>query len=613
MSWFLNHTSPATKASVPRTNRIMDSQNGLNRLQTGKYSTFLHLILLAVVTETLFLHYKTTSQSDELRLQIGDLQRDQVSLLKKVSRSEFEEKHGYTQLMRDIDRKIHARIKRGITGNKQYVLRNLNALRLQTSRFMNEGRRLMTLINGDLVGKESCRNVTLACEKGERGARGKAGPRGYKGDKGDKGRKGDRGVAGLRGQRGPDGMIGQKGQKGDRGLQGKSLQKPKIVTKIETRLIHSESRNLSLFCEANGYPTPTVRWEIDKRKLNSRYTFPVKGGLSISNINKSDEGRLQCIAENILGKDAIETNLIVHTKPKVRLIASRVSSPGGIPLTILCNAEGKPYPTLKWKRGFGQLAAQQVPSKDNKSLTLRFKELAVSDTGYYVCEAQNYVGRSEGLLLLTVVEKRDCSGYKENGKSGVYSINPDGQKFFRVYCDMETNGGGWTVIQRRADGSVDFFRNWNDYKLGFGNVENEFWLGNDKIHRLTKRKNMMIRFDLEDFNGKKAFAEYNLFYVDGEGDNYKVHIGSYSGTGGDSFSFANGMQFSTKDRDHDTYHTSCAREFHGAWWYSNCHDSNLNGKYLNGPHTSYANGVNWELFKGYHYSLKKTEMKIRVA
>ena len=87
---------------------------------------------------------------------------------------------------------------------------------------------------------------------------------------------------------------------------------------------------------------------------------------------------------------------------------------------------------------------------------------------------------------------------------------------------------------------------------------------------------MVIRFDLEDDNGNKAYEEYKSASIDGEDDSYRVHVSSYSGTAGDSFSLENGMQFSTKNRDHDTYDKNCATEFHGAWWYKQCHYSNLN-------------------------------------
>ena len=77
--------------------------------------------------------------------------------------------------------------------------------------------------------------------------------------------------------------------------------------------------------------------------------------------------------------------------------------------------------------------------------------------------------------------------YTGSEKSGVYNINSDGRLLFKVFCDMDASNGGWTVIQRRADGSVDFSITWADYKFGFGSLNNEFWLGNEKIHQLTKR------------------------------------------------------------------------------------------------------------------------------
>ena len=571
-----------------------------HRAITTKYPTVMYFILIGVVCETLLLHYNTKLQSNELISRILNLEKQHGLTLMKLSRVRSlasNEKQGHKVIVTNFHRSIQHRVRRGVEERTKPVFRALNALRLQ----------ILHLANRNTASKDICKNATLVCEKGERGPRGKSGPRGYKGDKGA---KGDRGVTGPKGHKGADVMIGQKGQKGDRGPRGRSLETPKVVTNLSKEVIKQESSNLTLFCEATGNPTPTVRWEVDKRKVDSRYTFPVKGGLSISNINRSDEGRLQCIAENILGNDAIETNLVVHSKPNVILSSSRVISTEGMPLNIVCNADGKPYPTLKWKRGYGQLAAQQVLSIDRRNLTLIFRNPTLSDTGYYLCEANSYVGRSERSLFLTI-EAMDCSSYKGQGRSGSYTINPDGKQFFRVYCDMETNGGGWTVIQRRADGSVDFFKNWNDYKLGFGNIENEFWLGNDKIHRLTKRKNMMIRFDLEDTSGEKAYAEYNLFYIDGEKDNYKVHVGSYSGTAGDSFAYHNGGKFSTKDRDRDFKSGSCAAQYQGAWWYKSCHQSNLNGRYLFGPHGATATGVNWYHFKGHNHSLKRTEMKIR--
>ena len=209
---------------------------------------------------------------------------------------------------------------------------------------------------------------------------------------------------------------------------------------------------------------------------------------------------------------------------------------------------------------------------------------------------------------------RTCKETLDQGftESGVYTIDPDdGYGPFEVYCDMETDGGGWAVFQRREDGSVDFYRDWVDYKNGFGDLKKEFWLGLDKISRLTKESPQTIRFDLSDFDGNSRYAQYKTFEVGNEASGYVLNIGSYSGNAGDSFTFQNGMKFSTRDKEQDTNPLNCAVLYKGAWWYSNCHYSNLNGFYRKGVHETYADGVNWRDWKGYHYSLKFTEMKVR--
>ena len=111
--------------------------------------------------------------------------------------------------------------------------------------------------------------------------------------------------------------------------------------------------------------------------------------------------------------------------------------------------------------------------------------------------------------------------------SGVYKINPDRLGEFEVFCDQKTAGGGWTVFQKRRDGSVDFFRAWDDYKRGFGNLNCEFWLGLDKIHRLTVSGDYKQRIDLEDIHGKTAFVD-SSFSVKSERAKYEMNLGSYS-------------------------------------------------------------------------------------
>jgi len=99
---------------------------------------------------------------------------------------------------------------------------------------------------------------------------------------------------------------------------------------------------------------------------------------------------------------------------------------------------------------------------------------------------------------------------------------------------MATDGGGWTVFQRHFDGSVDFLIGWASYKNGFGNLNGDFWLGNDNLHRLTAADDVMLRVDVEDFDDDIRYAEYSTFKVADEDDKYRLSIGGYSGTAGDS-------------------------------------------------------------------------------
>ncbi|XP_031746656.1 MGC108470 protein isoform X2 [Xenopus tropicalis] len=209
---------------------------------------------------------------------------------------------------------------------------------------------------------------------------------------------------------------------------------------------------------------------------------------------------------------------------------------------------------------------------------------------------------------------QNCKEWLDQGGtiSGWYTIYTPYGLPLSVLCDMETDGGGWIVFQRRADGSVDFYRDWNSYKRGFGHKESEFWLGNDNLHLLTATGNFQLRVDLTDFSEQRTYAAYSNFRIDGEAQNYTLSLGGFTGgDAGDSLSGHNGYAFSTKDRDNDIHDGNCAQMFKGAWWYTNCHGSNLNGLYLRGDHTSYADGVNWSAGKGYNYSYKGSEMKFR--
>nr|XP_022343597.1 ficolin-1-like [Crassostrea virginica]XP_022343598.1 ficolin-1-like [Crassostrea virginica] len=200
-------------------------------------------------------------------------------------------------------------------------------------------------------------------------------------------------------------------------------------------------------------------------------------------------------------------------------------------------------------------------------------------------------------------------------------IQPEkSKKPFKVVCKPIDETGGWTVIQRRQDGSEEFYRNWEDYKHGFGALSGEFWMGNDKIHELTNQGPFQLRVDMEDFSGQKYYAAYSYFRIDNETEKYKLHVRGYHGNSGDSLTSVrdnhNGNMFSTHDRDNDRRgYNNCARHYRGGWWYSDCYDSNLNGQYYpQGKHIDFfhRDGIHWNSINE-HSSLKFVEMSVRPA
>uniref|UniRef100_A0A669EB99 Tenascin C n=1 Tax=Oreochromis niloticus TaxID=8128 RepID=A0A669EB99_ORENI len=208
---------------------------------------------------------------------------------------------------------------------------------------------------------------------------------------------------------------------------------------------------------------------------------------------------------------------------------------------------------------------------------------------------------------------RDCAQILLNGEttSGLYTIYIGGEESqpIQVYCDMTTDGGGWLVFLRRQNGKLEFFRNWKNYTAGFGNMNDEFWLGLSNLHKITSSGHYELRVDLRD-NGETAYAQYDKFTIAEPRTRYKVYIGTYSGTAGDSMTYHQGRPFSTYDNDNDIAVTNCALSYKGAFWYKNCHRVNLMGKYGDKSHSK---GINWFHWKGHEHSIQFAEMKIRPA
>ncbi|KFB50572.1 AGAP012000-PA-like protein [Anopheles sinensis] len=204
--------------------------------------------------------------------------------------------------------------------------------------------------------------------------------------------------------------------------------------------------------------------------------------------------------------------------------------------------------------------------------------------------------------------------------TGTFYIRPydSVEKPFMVLCDFENHfnlGGGWTVFQRRIDGSVDFYQNWTMYKNGFGDVNGEHWLGLEKLHYMTESGSHELLVLLEDFEGNTTYALYDNFKIASETEKYKLIVGNYSGTAGDSLTKHNRIKFSTYDQDNDLsgINEDCTFSFKGAWWFYDCYCSNLNGKYYQAGEHVHGEGVDWLSFRGDKYSLKSATMMFRRA
>ncbi|KAL8207187.1 UNVERIFIED_CONTAM: hypothetical protein K2H54_047670 [Gekko kuhli] len=280
-----------------------------------------------------------------------------------------------------------------------------------------------------------------------------------------------------------------------------------------------------------------------------------------------------------------------------------------------------------------QFLTEIVVSNNNKIAVLKQKTAQLEARCQQPCEDTVQIQELTG---------KDCQDIANKGarQSGLYFLKPQKTKEqFLVYCEIDSAGNGWTIIQRRLDGSEDFRKNWIQYKEGFGhlspNGQTEFWLGNEKIHLLTTQSAVpyALRIELEDWNGQTSHADYAHFKIGTEADKYRLiyafFAGGDAGDSFDGFDFGddpsdkfftshNGMQFSTHDSDNDKYDGNCAEQDGSGWWMNRCHAGHLNGRYYRGGlytekdagPSGYDNGIIWATWRSRWYSMKKTSMKI---
>ena len=216
----------------------------------------------------------------------------------------------------------------------------------------------------------------------------------------------------------------------------------------------------------------------------------------------------------------------------------------------------------------------------------------------------------------------DCSKLHSSGgqtKSGVYTINlNDGKGEFNVFCDMNLRDGGWTVIQRRVGDSVSFNRTRDEYNVGFGDFNGSFWLGLEKMKRITDKGTYELYVGLESFSEfiDPVWQKYNMFSLGTDDNDYTLTVSDqtgYEGTAGDSlYTPHHGKKFTTSDEDNDLATENCGETHNAGWWYSGCRESHLNGVYYAEGATTAQDRIVWNSWLD-ETPLKTVVMAIRPA
>ncbi|KAK3868193.1 hypothetical protein Pcinc_026413 [Petrolisthes cinctipes] len=216
---------------------------------------------------------------------------------------------------------------------------------------------------------------------------------------------------------------------------------------------------------------------------------------------------------------------------------------------------------------------------------------------------------------------RNCKDLRQEGDIGqgvrmVFPYDNLPLKGLQVYCDQESDGGGWTVILRRTNSSAireNFYRTWVEYEEGFGNITSEFWIGLRNLNVLSSSINQECKVDLTCFEGNKRWAKYSTFRVGPSYDQYRLFIDGYTGTAGDALTYNNNCKFSTFDADHDNSDSiHCAQERSGAMWHNNnCTYANPNGYQYEGSGSPRYKGIVWYQWRGFTYSMKEFTWMIR--
>ncbi|XP_062134781.1 fibrinogen-like protein 1 [Drosophila sulfurigaster albostrigata] len=223
-------------------------------------------------------------------------------------------------------------------------------------------------------------------------------------------------------------------------------------------------------------------------------------------------------------------------------------------------------------------AAIQEITEHQKTISLKLEErqtmLFKKDKDIEICHAE--------------IIKLNRTSHNNNNPSsclpfgdhpGVHEIEVSGVGSFDVLCDSQLAGLGWIVIQQRIGGKENFTRDWATYRKGFGSLDSDFFLGLEKMYRLTSLQQYELYIHLVAENGNIFYARYDDFKISDEDHGYSLSLGKFRGNIKDAMRNHENMKFSTFDRDNDASSDNCAVWFNSGWWYNRCSQCNLNGLY----------------------------------
>ncbi|GFR64288.1 fibrinogen C domain-containing protein 1 [Elysia marginata] len=365
-----------------------------------------------------------------------------------------------------------------------------------------------------------------------------------------------------------------------------------ILGQVKTETTETTTRNSATGNDLTAFVGATKKLQEDSETLNQQFN--------------TEEGSLTNIEATLRNVDTGFDGLKTTSKDSFQLIADNthsISTSYGTEIsTINTELDG-----LAEARDIGQSTSEAELNDirfflTNTSASI-FRELV---TNFDIVDERSRVNARTLRNYLRPEVCEEGMSFMSSSRLRYVVIPRSAEMDFEFLCDAHTDRGGWIVIQRREKGDTNFFLGWEDYKDGFGSLYRDFWIGLDRLHELTKSGEYELRVDMS-WQGRDKFAEYKTFIVGSERSGYRLTLGDFSGTAGDSMADTNGVGFSTMDRDNDnSRRINCARDNAGGWWYNDCQSANLNGNWRRND----EKGVRWNTFSGAN-KLARTEMKIR--